>query len=364
MARLTSVLFAAILIGVVSTVERSQINEGYSAGFYSDCPGSTKPAIISKESLNYLGIKVIGAKATATSARKTYSYYQMKSMARDPTMNYSRKTVLFVSGYQDNPNFPTARILETCYRNLGYNVWLLDMYKFVTMEYTVVARVAPAVGKHVGEMLYNLTRLNVGFDPKKLEILGLSLGAQTMSFIAKSYKELSGIKIGRLTGLDPIGACFRNLGPEHRLDKEDADFVETVGTNIDGYGIAEPLGHVNFYVNGGEHQAHDVFFVPCEMICSHMRSFTLWYSALQNRNSFIALQCDSVQQARDKDCYSRKPLVTNLLGPNVDKTKHGLFYLATTHTYPYYMGEKGVKRKYEPIYNDLKSLNPEGLKIL
>ncbi|XP_031768708.2 phospholipase A1 member A-like [Galleria mellonella] len=264
-----------ILISSVSTVQRSQVDEGYSMGFYSNCPGSTKPAIISKESLNYLGIKVIGAKATPASPRRTYSYYQMKDLARDSTMNYGRKTVLFVSGYMDNPNFPFARIVETSYRNLGYNVWLLNMYKFVTMDYAVVARVAPEVGKHVAEMLYNLSRQDVGFDPKKLEILGLSLGGQTMSFIAKSYYALAGVKIGRLTALDPMGPCFRNLGPENRLDKSDADFVELVGTNIDGYGVAEPLAHVNFYVNGGEHQAHDVLFMPCEMLCSHLRSFTL-----------------------------------------------------------------------------------------
>ncbi|KAM3966368.1 lipase member H-A-like [Aphomia sociella] len=296
--------------------------------------------------------------------RKRYSYYQMKNLAEDPTMDYSRKTMLYVSGYLDSPNFLSSRVFETIYRKLGYNIWLLDMLKFMSMEYPLVARIVPTVGKHVGEMLYNLTLHNPKFDPKKLEVVGFSLGGQTMSFIAKSYKALSGTKISRLTALDPMGPCFRNLGPERRLDKEDADFVELIGTNIDGYGFPYPVGHVNFYVNGGEHQPNDIVFMPCDMSCSHVKAYTTWFSAVQNPNSFIAMQCDSVQQARDRECYDRKPMVTNVLGLDVDKTKHGIFYLAVNFYYPYYMGELGTKKEYEPNSSSLNKMNPKELFVL
>lgn len=194
-------------------------------------------------------------------------------------------------------------------------------------------------------MLVNLTR--TGLDPKKLEMVGLSLGGQTISFIAKHYRELTGVNITRLTGLDPAGPCFRNHGPEGRLDQSDADFVDIISTNIDGFGMAAPVGHVNYYVNGGEYQPGDVLWMPCNTLCSHVRSFTLWIAGLQNQDSFIGIQCDSVQDAREKNCYSRSPRVTNLMGLKTDRSKEGIFFLATDNNFPYALGEKGLKKENE-----------------
>ncbi|XP_026762735.1 pancreatic lipase-related protein 2-like [Galleria mellonella] len=366
MVSIIYLLCAPILLGFASTVpvQDTKNVKGYNSGYLSDCPGKENPIQISKESLRKIRIKVIGAKATPSWIRRKYNYYQIKEMANDPTMDYGQKTILFMSGYFDNPDLPPSRIFESSYRMLGYNVWLVDIYKFVNYQFPQVARFAPVAGGHVGEMIYNLTLQNVGFDPKKLELLGLSLGGETISFIAKSFKALSGIKFSRLTALDPTGPCFRNLGPEYRLDQSDADYVEVVSTNMDGLGLATPVGHVNFYINGGEYQISDAYWIPCELLCSHVKVYTIWYSALRNPNSFIAMQCDSVQQARDMNCYDRQHLVTNLLGLNVNKTKHGIFYLATYHTYPYYMGEKGLKREFEPISNFFKELNKDDVIVV
>ncbi|KAM3966366.1 phospholipase A1-like [Aphomia sociella] len=357
-------LWASVLFTFVTTTENRQSIIGYNLGYLSHCPGIMNPTIISKESLNRLKIKVIGAKTKSMSMRKKFSYYQTRDMAHHPTMDYSRKTLFYIIGYNDNPDSPPSRIMETTYRQLGYNIWILDSFYFMFGGYPAIVRTLPTIGKHVAEMLYNVTLQNVGFNPKRLELVGLSLGGQMMSFIAKSYKELSGVKIGRLTGLDPSGPCFRNLGPDHKLDKSDADYVELISTNMDGLGIASPVGHVNFYVNGGEYQMSDVFPMPCEMFCSHVRAFTIWYSALSHPNCFIAMQCDSMQQARDRNCYDRKPLVTNTLGLKLDNTKRGIFYLATTYNYPYCMGEKGLDRKHEPISNELSEVNKENVIIM
>ncbi|XP_026762736.3 lipase member H-A-like [Galleria mellonella] len=359
-------ILAPIVFNIVTARNLQHLRSvtGYAYGYLSDCPGNENPIIMSEDSLRKLRIKVIGAKMTSGWIKKKYNYYQMNEMGNDPTMDYSRKTVLFISGYFDNPDFAASRIMEYSYRLLGYNVFLLDMHKFVEHDYPSVTRNLPAIGKHTAEMLYNLTQQNVGFDPKKFEMVGLSLGGETISFIAKSYKALSGVKISRLTALDPSGPCFRNRGPDRRLDKSDADYVEVIGTNIDGLGIATPVGHVNIYINGGEYQMSDIYWMPCEMFCSHIKVFEIWFSALRNQDSFIAIQCDTMQQARDKDCYDRKPFVTNLLGLKVDKTKHGIFYLATTYNYPYYMGEKGLKRENEPVHNLLKATNKADIVVV
>lgn len=211
------------------------------------------------------------------------------------------------------------------------------------------------VGIHVAEMLANLTRL--GLNPKTMEVIGLSLGGQTMSFIAKNYRLQTGMNIGRLTALDPSGPCFRNLGPEDRLDETDADFVDVINTNIDGWGMAAPVGHVNFYVNGGEYQPSSVVWLPCNILCSHIRSYEIWVAALQHPKTFIAIQCESVQQARARECFSRKPTETNVVGIKTDRSKKGVFYLGTYNTFPYFMGEKGLKKENEIFESQLKGFN-------
>ncbi|XP_059061671.1 lipase member H-A-like [Achroia grisella] len=355
---------ASVLFGTEATRNNAGYDEGYYTGFLSDCPGSEKPSIISRESLQHLSILALGAKSSPNAKRKKYTYYQMRELANDPTMDFSKKTMLYVGGFLDFPTFILAKLLESTYKRLGYNVWLMDTNRFVTVSYPIASRLIRTAGRHAGEMLHNITRHNSNFDPKKLEIVGLSLGSQTMSYMAKTYTALTGMKIAKLTGLDPAGPCFRNLGPDQRLDKTDADYVEIVATNIDGFGIAAPIGHVNFYINGGEYQHGDLVWSFCDMLCSHLKVFIFWYSALESPNSFIAMQCDSIQQARDRDCYDRKPLVTNLLGLNVDKSKEGIFYLPATYYYPYHMGEKGLQRKYDPYFTVLEEMNADPVMVV
>ncbi|KAJ8713669.1 hypothetical protein PYW07_014039 [Mythimna separata] len=315
-----------------------------------DCPGTNIPQHIPLEDLKYLTILVQG-KGNIFSPKTKYNYYQMKSLAKDPQVDFKRPTVLYVGGYLDHPNLPLAMTIGVMYKRLGYNVFLLDTNRFTTVPYPVAAANMRTIGKHVAEMLATLTKS--GLDPKKLELVGLSLGGHTISFIAKNYRLQTGMNISRITGLDPSGPCFRNLGPEDRLDQTDADFVDVIETNIDGYGMAAPVGHVNFYVNGGEFQPGDILWVPCNVLCSHIRAFTIWISALLNPNSFIAMKCDSVQEARDRECYDKNPAVTNIVGLNTDRNTQGIFYLATENNFPYFMGLKGLRKENEFFDNKL-----------
>ncbi|XP_047517186.1 lipase member H-A-like [Pieris napi] len=354
---MVSILWLCLLwIDNVWTENSTKQLEGYPSGYLADCPGSNKEAIITKKSLKYLTITVDNG---LTGRRRKYNYYETSELARDPDLDFSKKTMLYVGGYLDSPSFMFASTIALIYKELGYNTLLLDTNTFTTMEYPRAARFMRPVGKHTAKMLADLTQ--EGLDPKKLELIGLSLGGQTASFIAKNYELLTGVKVSRLTGLDPAGPCFRNLGPGDRIDKSDADFVDIIATNIDGYGMAAPVGHVNFYVNGGEYQPGDVLWTLCNILCSHIRSFTIWISALRNPHSFVGLQCDSVQQAREKLCYDREPIVTNVLGLNSDRSRHGIFYLNTDNKYPYFLGEKGVIKENDFYLSQTKALNKQNV---
>ncbi|XP_075979037.1 lipase member H-A-like [Anticarsia gemmatalis] len=307
-----------------------------------DCPGTNIEQPMSANAFKLLTISV-QRNGNMLTPRSIYNYYQMKELVKDPNIDFDRPTMLYVGGYLDHPKYLPAMVLGAVYKKLGYNVLLLDTNSFTMTEYPVASRNMRTVGKHTAEMLVTLTKY--GLDPKKLSLIGLSLGAQTAGFIAKNYQFLTGRNISRITGLDPAGPCFRNLGPEDRLDQSDADFVDVIETNIDGYGMAAPIGHVNFYVNGGEYQPGDIFWMPCNVLCSHIRSLTLWVAALNNPKSFIAIKCNSVQEARDRNCFDNKPLVTNVVGLYTNVSRQGIYYLATNNNYPYFSGEKGLLRE-------------------
>ena len=69
----------------------------------------------------------------------------------------------------------------------------------------------------------------------------------------------SSFKSGRITGLDPAGPAFQYTDPLVRLDPSDAIFVDAIHSDaavdfISGFGMEQPVGHVDFYPNGGQNQ--------------------------------------------------------------------------------------------------------------
>ncbi|XP_048005033.1 lipase member H-like [Leguminivora glycinivorella] len=357
MTKMFKILCLSLISLSVSAIEYSKVNQGISNGFLSDCPGSTKPAKIKHKSLEQLKLAVLGPGNVLLAQWSEYNYFQMKKLSKNPELDFTKKTIVYFPGYFETNVLPGPRTIGSLYKELGYNVLILDYFYFTVNHFPLAARMVRPVGKHVGEMLANLTTL--GLDPKKLELVTFSLGGHAASFAAKNYRQLTGKNISAITALEPSGPCFRHLGPDQRLDPSDADFVFTVHSNIDAYGIATPLGHVSIFVNGGEYQPNEVWSIPCTIFCSHSKTYFLWMSALINPGIFVAMQCDSVQQARDGNCYERKPTVSNTMDIFVDKSKPGIYYLPTFNRYPYGLGTKGLKREENQYVKHLNWLNAE-----
>ncbi|XP_003425032.1 pancreatic lipase-related protein 2 [Nasonia vitripennis] len=114
-----------------------------------------------------------------------------------------------------------------------------------------------------------------------LNFIGHSLGAQVSGQTAHLLKEDNFWKIDRITGLDPARPCFTNVDPSVRLDKDDADFVDIIhtqtgtGGSVDGLGLKESIGHMDFYINGGIEQPACVSKTLKwdNMICSHKLAY-------------------------------------------------------------------------------------------
>jgi hypothetical protein len=62
-----------------------------------------------------------------------------------------------------------------------------------------------------------------------------------------------------VVGLDPAAPLFESQDPRARLDSTDAMFVDVIHSNgenliLGGLGSWQPMGHVDFYPNGGRMQ--------------------------------------------------------------------------------------------------------------
>lgn len=84
--------------------------------------------------------------------------------------------------------------------------------------------------------------------------------------------------------------------------------------------------------------------MPCFQLCSHVRSAFYWLLSYSNPDKFVAVQCDSVADARVGNCYE-DTLRTNALGPKTNFSKPGVYYLPTNAIAPYYMGLNGLKKR-------------------
>ncbi|XP_047993332.1 uncharacterized protein LOC125231795 [Leguminivora glycinivorella] len=175
-----------LVLKFTGAVEYSEKNEGYAQGFLPICPGYSKPAEIKPEHLHKIKISVLSRGSLLQANWTSFNYHNVKALARDPNVDFRKKTIVYCPGYLDSTAIPLGRSMMVLYKKLGYNVLILEFIDFTTDVLPVVVRLMRPVGKHVAEMLAKLT--TVGLDPKNLELVGLSLGGISMAYTAKNFK--------------------------------------------------------------------------------------------------------------------------------------------------------------------------------
>nr|XP_054928152.1 lipoprotein lipase-like [Dermacentor andersoni] len=125
-------------------------------------------------------------------------------------------------------------------------------------NYPAAAANSPMPGVLLSKALQEMIATSAGkLQAKNIHLIGFSLGAQAAGFCGRHFYNATKEKLGRITGLDPAGPLFDISGVA--LSKEDATFVDVIHTNAGTFfdlslGIRGPIGHVDFYPNGGRRQ--------------------------------------------------------------------------------------------------------------
>lgn len=150
-------------------------------------------------------------------------------------------------------------------------------------------------------------------SPSRFHLIGFSLGAHVAGFAGQAVPNIS-----RITGLDPASPLFEGYPPNVRLDPTDAQFVDVIHSNGDGFmrgglGSYEPMGSVDFYPNGGRVQVgcssalgvltNILYYGQWNLLCNHRRAFHFFIDSVHSDCTFRAFSCTSHEEYIKGQCF-------------------------------------------------------------
>ena len=155
------------------------------------------------------------------------------------------------------------------------------------------------VGRHLA-LLNNQINPGIGngIRPNLKSIcVGHSLGSHVCGFMGKEIKKIQGncFKLNKIIGMDPAGPIFEldaqlsntyQQAENVRLTTNDAHQVEAIHTNTGFLGFRRPLGHRDFYINGGSQHPYctNKYAVgPARTVCLHGLAYNV-LTFLNNQN--------------------------------------------------------------------------------
>ncbi|XP_064412826.1 lipase member H [Latimeria chalumnae] len=261
------------------------------------------------------------------------------------TINVTKKTIFIIHGYRPTGSYPVwlDKLAQLLLSKEDMNVIIVDWNEGAA---TLLYPLAASNTKKVAVKLKDFLDKNVGHGSlDSVYMIGVSLGAHIAGFVGQMFNG----SIGRITGVDPAGPLFKNKPKDERLDSSDAQFVDVIHTDTNGLGSEEPMGHIDFYSNGGKNQpgCPDHVFAGKEyFVCDHRRAIFLFINSLKNPQCNIsAYPCTSYKDFQHGNCYSCEdffPKGCPVLGYHADEWKSSLkskpyknLYFHTTNKEPF-----------------------------
>ncbi|KAM7069279.1 LOW QUALITY PROTEIN: lipase member I-like [Molossus nigricans] len=215
--------------------------------------------------------------------------------------NTSKKTVWLIHGYRHG-SIPSwlQNFLRILLDQDDINIVVVDWNRAATtFIYNTAVKNTRKVAVSLSECIQRLLEHGASLD--NFHFIGVSLGAHINGFVGKIFKG----QLGRITGVDPAGPSFSGKPSNGRLHHTDAKFVDVIHSDTNGLGIKEPLGHRDYYPNGGIKQPGcpksifaDIPFIKF----SHQRPVFLFMAAMETNGNFILFPCHSYKDHKTGSC--------------------------------------------------------------
>ncbi|GFU52618.1 inactive pancreatic lipase-related protein 1 [Nephila pilipes] len=242
--------------------------------------------------------------------------------------------------------FTLQRIKKELLKTGLHNVIMVDWSKYNQPPYPQAVANGRVVGAQTAKLIKLLIKYR-GVTAKSFHVIGHSLGGQICGWVGERIPNL-----GRITGLDPAGPYFHNGEKEIRLDPTDAAFVDVIHTNggnnvLEGLGIDEPVGDMDFYVNGGKrqpgcriqnngtskvsNQVESIFMNAC----NHLRVVSLFLDSI-NTCTFKAVRCENYESFQSGECNRNNSMISEM-GYKAQKIANFIskFYVNTNDKSPF-----------------------------
>ncbi|CAN8020203.1 unnamed protein product, partial [Ixodes persulcatus] len=246
-----------------------------------------------------------------------------------------RPLVIVVHGWLENSS--TAYVPETKDALLDkedLNVILVDWRGSASqLNYIQSAGDTALVGRQISVLVQGLMKSYPdALKASDVHAIGHSLGAGAVGFFAKHFKNSTGNLIGRISALDAGAPLFADTSVYVSL--RDAVFVDAIHTSggnkttFKEFGIYNPIGHVDFYVNGGRKQPG---CSALRIFCSHKRSTLYYLESLTNDHcNFSSAPCVGGLEALKKNqCVPGKEDLGQLGYYSIDAPGRGIQTLNT-----------------------------------
>ncbi|XP_038870342.1 phospholipase A1 member A-like isoform X6 [Salvelinus namaycush] len=225
------------------------------------------------------------------------SLFSQESLSNNASyFNSSLPTKIIVHGYRALGSKPSwvKQLAQALLRAQDANVVVVDWVYGASFAYNLVVENYKEVAVQISVLINQLQ--NHGCKLESFHFIGVSLGAHVSGFVGTLFKG----EIGRITGLDPAGPMFKGADTFDRLDPSDALFVEAIHTDSDYFGISIPVGHADFFLNGGMDQAgcarSRFESMYGYVICDHMRALHVYISALNGTCPLTGIPCSSYEE--------------------------------------------------------------------
>ncbi|OXA40677.1 Lipase member H, partial [Folsomia candida] len=158
-----------------------------------------------------------------------------------------------------------------------------------------------------------------------MHFIGHSLGAQTCGIASDRFSKANpgGGKFTKITALDPALPCFGDIFSnicnilvgaknEDRLSPDDADVVHVIHSNPSGFGVYDPVGTADFYLNGVAPVQPGCFpffiiikgvLIPVpHSTCSHSRAHQVLTVSIDKSMYFKACTCANMWNLAMETC--------------------------------------------------------------
>ncbi|XP_050552299.1 pancreatic lipase-related protein 2 isoform X1 [Spodoptera frugiperda] len=250
----------------------------------------------------------------------------------------SKPLKIYLHGFFDDPSQDGFTKLSKAFLDAGdVNILALDASSLLGWQYLRATTMVQLVGEQLGKLLASFVK--AGLRRSNIHLIGHSLGSHISGFAGKTFKNLTKHRVGRITGLDPAGPCFSNVDLTLRLNKKDARFVDVIHTDAGVYGIAERVGHVDYFPNGGSKQPS---CPPTHLLdsCSHSRAWLLFAESVTKPDAFLGVACPDWDAFQNQRCN-----YTDLspMGLASRPGTRGTYYLSTAEEPPYGLGDGGTR---------------------